>query len=202
MPQGQSLVGSLSVVICLRNNLAKTQCGIALPLAPVSTLHLRLPHWFGPISAGMVTVPQGSVSASILITVMLMCSGSLGAGEHMLIGGTIVAEWGFWATQGDNALDLAWSSPGSQPSWTEWCGWTSIVMTQTSSHGGHSCHLHQQCGFAFIFHLWALVWLTFCLDLSLYWRCFAIGCPSDQFCHMTGMWSPWQGRRLCQVHGT
>ena len=33
--------------------------------------------------------------------------------------GTIVTEWTFWATQGDNVLGLAWSSPGSQPSEAE-----------------------------------------------------------------------------------
>ena len=41
---------------------------------------------------------QTSVSASVLMAVMLMCSGSLGAGEGMLIEGTIVAEWTFWDT--------------------------------------------------------------------------------------------------------
>ena len=114
--QGQSPVGLPSVVICLGNNLGKMWRGITLPLAPVSTLHLGLPQWFGPISAGMVTVAQASVSASMLVAVMLMCSGSLGAGEGMLIGGTIVAEWAFWATPCDNVLGLAWSSKGSWPS--------------------------------------------------------------------------------------
>ena len=45
-----------------------------------------------------MTVAQASVSAPMLIAVMLMYSGSLGAGEGMLIGGNIVAEWAFWAT--------------------------------------------------------------------------------------------------------
>ena len=62
----------------------------------------------------MVTVAQASVRTSMLIAVMLMFSVSLGAGEGMLIGGTIVAAWPFWVTQGDNALGLAWSSPGSE----------------------------------------------------------------------------------------
>ena len=67
----------------------------------------------------MVTVAQVSVSASMLIAVMLMCSGLLGAGEDMLIGGIIVTEWEFWATPGDNAPSLEWSSPGSWPSQAE-----------------------------------------------------------------------------------
>ena len=68
--QGQSLVGLQSEVIWLGNNLAKTWSGITLPLAPVSTLHQRLPHWLGPISSGMVTVVQALVSASVLIVVV------------------------------------------------------------------------------------------------------------------------------------
>ena len=55
----------------------------------------------------------------MLIAVMLMCSESVGAGEGMLIAGTIVSEWAFWATQSDNVPGLAWSSPGSQPSQAE-----------------------------------------------------------------------------------
>ena len=43
-----------------------------------------------------MTVAQALVSASMLIVVMLMCCGSLGAGYGMLIGGTIVADWAFW----------------------------------------------------------------------------------------------------------
>ena len=77
---GWSPVGLPSLVTHLGNNLEKTQSGITLPLAPVSTLHLRLSHGFGPISAGMVTVAQALVSASMLIAVMVMCSRSLGAG--------------------------------------------------------------------------------------------------------------------------
>ena len=30
---------------------------------------------------------------------------------------------------------------------------------------------------------------------------FGIRHLNDQFCHMFSMWSPWQGRRLFQVHG-
>ena len=86
VPLGQSPAGLPSLVIHLGNNLAKTQSGITLPLAPVLTLHLRLPHWLGPISAGIVTVVQASVSALMVITVMAMFSGSLGAGEGMLLG--------------------------------------------------------------------------------------------------------------------
>ena len=56
--QGWSPVGLPSLVICLGNNFTKIQSGITLPLAPVLTLHLRLPHWFGPISAGIVTFAQ------------------------------------------------------------------------------------------------------------------------------------------------
>ena len=78
---GKSPVGLPSVVICLGNNLVKVQSGMTLPLAPVSTLHLRPPCWFGPILAGMVTVAQASLSASMLISVMLICSGSLGLGR-------------------------------------------------------------------------------------------------------------------------
>ena len=74
------------------------QSGITLLLCLVSTLHLRPPHSFRHISAGMVTVVQASMSASMLSAVMLMCFGSLGAGEGVLKGGTIVAEWAFWAT--------------------------------------------------------------------------------------------------------
>ena len=114
--QGWCPVGLPSLVIHLGNNLAKMWNSITLPLDLVLTLHLKLPHWFGPISAGIVTVAQASVSVSMLISVMLMCSGSLGAGEGMLIGSTIVAEWASWATWGDNAPYLAWSSPGSQSS--------------------------------------------------------------------------------------
>ena len=77
--QRWSSVGLPSLVIHLGNNLAKMWSGITLPLAPVLTLHMRLAHWFGPISTGMVTVVQTSVSASMLIAVMLMCSCSLGA---------------------------------------------------------------------------------------------------------------------------
>ena len=74
------------------------QSSITLPLASLLTLHGRLPERFGSISAGMVTFAQASVSTSVLIAVMLMYSGSLGAGYGMLIGVTIVAEWTFCAT--------------------------------------------------------------------------------------------------------
>ena len=77
---GWGLVGLPSLVVHLGNNLAKMQSGITLPFAPLSTLHLRLSCWFGSISIGMVTVAQASLSASMMIEVMLMCSGSLGAG--------------------------------------------------------------------------------------------------------------------------
>ena len=49
------------------NNLAKMQSGI---------IYCRLPWWFGPISAGMVTVAQASVSASMLIAVVLTWTSS------------------------------------------------------------------------------------------------------------------------------
>ena len=52
------------------------------------------------------------MSVSMFIAVVLMCSRSLGAEEGMLKGGAIVAGWAFWATQGDNAPGLAWSSLG------------------------------------------------------------------------------------------
>ena len=45
------------------------------------------------------------------------------------------------------------------------------------------------------------VWMASCLDPSIYWRCFGIWHPSDQFYHMISMWSPQQARRLCQMHG-
>ena len=76
-----------------------------------------------------------------------------------------------------------------------------MVMTRTSSHFGLLSSLHQQCGSAFVYHLWVHVQVVFHLDFSVYWRYFSIWHPSDQFCHMIGMWSPWQDRRLCQVHG-
>ena len=78
--QGWSLVGLPSLVIHLGSDLAKMQSGITLSLAPVLTLHQRLPQSFQLIPAGMVTVVQASASASMLIAVMLRCSGSLGAG--------------------------------------------------------------------------------------------------------------------------
>ena len=56
--QGDRPVGLLVVVICLGNNLAKAWSGITLPPAPVNTLHLRLPHFFCPTSAGRLTVSQ------------------------------------------------------------------------------------------------------------------------------------------------
>ena len=68
--QGQSPGGLPSVVIWLRNNLAKIWSGITLPPAPVLILHQRLPLWFGPIPAGIVKVAQASVSASMLIAVV------------------------------------------------------------------------------------------------------------------------------------
>ena len=40
-----------------------------------------------------------------------------------------------------------------------------------------------------------------CLDPSVYQRCFSILHPSGLFCLLISMWSPWQGRRLCKVHG-
>ena len=74
--QGWSLVGLPSLGICLGNNLAKMQSGITLSLAPVLTLHLRLPCSFDLISAGMVTVALALVSASMLIVVMLTWTSS------------------------------------------------------------------------------------------------------------------------------
>ena len=82
--QGQSPVGLPSVVICLGNNLAKTWSGITLPLAPVLTLHWRLPHWFGPISGGLVTVDKVSVSASMKIAVVWHKLHHIGHHSHSL----------------------------------------------------------------------------------------------------------------------
>ena len=53
----------------------------------------------------------------------------------------------------------------------------------------------------FCFYLWANVWVASCLDPLVYQKCFGIWCSSGLFCHMIGMWSPWQRRRLYQVHG-
>ena len=50
--------------------------------------------------------------------------------------------------------------------------------------------LHQQCGSAFVFHHCVHMsgWLLARI-LSVYWRCFGIWNPSDQFCHKIGIWS-------------
>ena len=51
------------------------------------------------------------------------------------------------------------------------------------------------------FHHCVHIWVASCLDPSVYRRCFGIWHPNDQFYHMIGMWSPWQGKGLHQVHG-
>ena len=91
--QRQSPVGLPPVVIHLGNNLAKMQSGITLPLAPVLTLHLRLPHCFGSFFSR-----HGDSCLSFSECINVDCSDvdmfwSLGAGEGMLIGGSIIAEY-------------------------------------------------------------------------------------------------------------
>ena len=43
------------LLMCLNKILVKACTGMTLPLAMVSSLHLRLPHWFGPSWAGICT---------------------------------------------------------------------------------------------------------------------------------------------------
>ena len=72
---------------------------------------------------------------------------------------------------------------------------TVVVLTWTYHIKDHSHCLHQQCGSAFVFHHCVHTWVSSCLDPPVYLRCLSILHPNDQFCHMIGIWSPWQGRR-------
>ena len=126
--QGWSLVGLPFLVINLGNNLAKMLSGITLPLAPVLTLHLRLPHWFGPISR------HGDSCSSFGECTNVDCSD---ADVFWITRGWVGhVDRGSYcpATQSDNSLGLAWLSLGFWPSQAEWCGSTPIVIVQTSLH--------------------------------------------------------------------
>ena len=49
--------------------------GMTLPPAPMSTLHLWLPHWFDPIWTCICTVAYASVTVSMFTSLMSMGSG-------------------------------------------------------------------------------------------------------------------------------
>ena len=102
--EGQRPIGLLVEAMHLGNTLAKTWSGITLPPAAMSPLHIGLPHFFYPTSAGRLTVAQVWVIKSMLTSVIQMESWSVRASEAMVSGGAIVAEWAFWATWGENIL--------------------------------------------------------------------------------------------------
>ena len=156
---------------------------ITLPLAPVLTLHLRLPCWFGSYFNR-----HGDRWPNVSECINVECSGvdvfwvSRGYVGHV-DRGTIVTEWAFWATQGNNALGLAWSSPGFQPSETEWCGWTCLLWLCESCMFQASWLLWPWC------QVWAISW-----PVHYLWghgldgiRCFI------PFPHLLGSDIYWQG---------
>ena len=74
---GLSPVGVLSVVTHLGTSLLNACSGMTLPPAPVSTLHLSVACWLGPISAGIFTVAYASVIASLHMSDIWISSGSV-----------------------------------------------------------------------------------------------------------------------------
>ena len=147
-----SPLGEPSTLIHLGNSLANAHSGMTLPPTPVSTLHLRVTSWLGPISAGIWMVAKASVVESIWTSDISTVSGSAPLLLCLVVSHSV---WGdVCRTTATTPTSLQWGSSSVPTSLTFFC-LPPLLWYLGALSLGPLCllrHLGFQCPFSP--HLW------------------------------------------------